>query len=431
MKRLLLLFLLGLIFAVSCKKESDSDSAGSDIVQNKKNVIESSNYDDSVTEEDFNTTAINWMWAPTVFAQTDEGCYFIAGEYVFFADAASMTSVPLCSRTSCLHYNEQDTEKISDCEAFIGAGSLISGLSQTPYIAAFRDNLILTCLNQSTGRKELIRMARDGSHRVVLLSDLDSIDIPNIRLHRGVLYYFNVLTNIEGQKEISLCAISLLSSNKKSVEIYKSTGENLEAYMILPIRNHVYFETEILINDEKGEFTYHIYDMDICTGTVQEILQDEKYSIYGALKGKLILFDGSSYYEYSKESGIVESHELNGFTIDHPDLVAHADCIDDDLFFYSCWNKAENKLEEDQYITDASGQYLCSIPDEGWGYFGAQTVMMDGTEYYVRISTVLEPYRILTFKKSDLLNGNPTYGTLLSVDNYIKVNPAFVLPGEF
>ena len=387
---------------------------------NRETVVNASNYEDKYVEgEDYNPSAINWMWAPTVFAYTEEGVYFAAGEFLFFYDPSSEAAKPLCFRANCLHNKESDPAKVPDCDAFLGGG-----IGQ--YLGVFRDNIVTFCLNEATHQRELTIMQTDGSGRKTLLADIDKIDIPNIRMHRGVIYYFATSKNLEGEQEITLNAISLLAQSQEPKAIYTVSGKNNTANMILPVSNQVYFEIESK-NDE-GEYTYSIYQEDIRSGEISEVTQQDHYRLYGYRAGKLILRGYGKYYEYSKDGGIQEeSQGLNSFTENHSEWNCHADCIDDDLSFFSCYDNAEKGMKNNQYVVGNDGEVLCELEDEGWGYRGEQMVRIAGQTYYVRFSSNLEPFSIKAFRKEDLLAGNPEYTTLIEVNEYnAELSPSYI-----
>lgn len=57
-------------------------------------------------------------------SESEDGFYFICDLYLYFMDKHTMESIPLCKKADCLHDQETDPYKKSDCEAFIGGDAV-------------------------------------------------------------------------------------------------------------------------------------------------------------------------------------------------------------------------------------------------------------------------------------------------------------------
>lgn len=59
-----------------------------------------------------------------IMAEGDKGYYMLAGNFVFFAERDLSKAVPLCNKPNCRHYEETDTQKLLECNAFNRAVSV-------------------------------------------------------------------------------------------------------------------------------------------------------------------------------------------------------------------------------------------------------------------------------------------------------------------
>lgn len=388
--------------------------------------IKSTNYEDRMTEEDYNYTALSWMWPDDSFAESEEGLFFIVGDYLFFCDAGSMEGKPLCFKPECLHNDETDPEKVPDCDAFLGPYN--DGSFSGSYVGYFQNRIYVTSLNKNTQKRELVRMEKDGSGRETLLSDLSMVDINNIRMHRGVLYYFTSSVNADGKAETDFHVYPLLDRRKRDRVVYSWQLRDCRPFLILPIGNRVYFEVE-KGNDNDG-YVYDLLMLNIATGEVTPVFSEDQYLIYGARDNKVILRNAGVYYELSSAGTLEkENHGLNAVTEAHPDWNVHLDCADSELNFFSCYDKEGSTFIEDMIVTDLTGHELCRLEGEAWGYFGAETAVINNERYYVRQSKSLAPFSIKAYRVEDLKKGIPDYTVLLMADEYNQAfSPAYILP---
>ena len=411
---------------------TDAPKTSADKTAQPSGPIKSSNYEDGYVEgEDYNPTNMSWLAPPTLIAQSEDGCYFIGGCYVFFTDAETLTSVPLCYQLNCLHNEETDPYKVSECQAFTG----LLGATDN-FIGIYEDELIYICTDFSTLKREMVRMKKDGSSKKTILSDIYNVDPSKaedaitgasyFRMHRGVIYYFSTGTDLDGNKTISMKALSLADSGEKPRELFSIPGKGSQPHALLPCGNYVYYEID---TEEKGSYSFSIYAADIRTGEVTEVFdKDAHYSLYGARNGKIILA-GDGYFEYSRDTGLQEDQGIKHFKETHPELQVCIECIDKDLMILSGYNTEKGDFEKNLYVTDLTGETLCEIEGEALGTLGGQMVRLGDDEYYVRFSKSLEPFAVKAYKKTDLLSGSPEYTILFEVEDFNEnLNPGYIVP---
>ena len=385
--------------------------------------IKSTNYEDRMSEkDDFNYTALSWLYTNDCFTEPEEGLFYVVGSYLFFSNAETMEGKPLCFKPECLHNDETDPEKVPDCDAFLGASYGGS------YIGYFQNQIYVTALNKSTQKRELIRMEKDGSGRETIFSDLSMVDIPNIRMHRGVLYYFTSSIDAEGKADVGFHVYSLLDRRKKDQVMYSWQLHDCSPFQLLPIGNRVYFEVE-KGNDNDG-YAYDLLMLNIATGEVTQVFSGDQYMIYGARDNKLILRNQGVYYELSSDGTLAEeNHGLNALTEAHPDWQVHLDCADSELNFFSCFDREGGGFIEDMIVTDLSGRELCRLEGEAWGDLGAEIAVINNERYYVKQSTSLAPFSVKAYRVEDLKKGNTDYAELLKADEYNRAfSPSYILP---
>ena len=418
MKRILILtiFALCVSLLVSCRQGPG---------------LKSSTYEDGfVKGEDFNPTSASFEMLPNNIAVTSKGVYFIAAYFLFFADPETMEARPLCSRPNCLHNEEPDPMKIPECDAFVGCtehGSFITG---------YHDNLIMTCLNKSNFKVELVQADPDGRNRKTLIPDLDKQMIDCLRVHRGVVYYLRSENDLDGNKELSLNAVSFTGKKLSSDRFYSIAAGNSDggySYQILPAGNHVYFDIFISKDQKTGERDMALLEFDIRTGKVSEIFTGEQYySLSGVRNGKLILYKEMVYYEYDTETGeIREEKGMNAFSEDHQGWNCHADCISEKLTLFSCFDPGSESdyFVKDRYMADLTGKTICTIEGKGWPTGGQIIDEINGRDYMITMTGVA-PFSVDAYAVDDLLTGKADRRTLLWADDINNFTRSFVLPGN-
>lgn len=157
-------------------------------------------------------------------SESEDGFYFICDLYLYFMDKHTMESIPLCKKADCLHDQETDPYKKSDCEAFIG-GDAVS--------LFYYDNGIYIATREVVGDKPesyrsqyyLKKYATDGT----FLENTYSFPArpKSVIRHRGYMYYTYENNSSSGEGDVVgsyyLSQVSL--TDKSETILYKSTLE--------------------------------------------------------------------------------------------------------------------------------------------------------------------------------------------------------------
>ena len=262
---------------------------------NPSGIPKSSNYSDEYLEsEDFNPNTVSWLGKPHGVTVLDDTLYFIAGHYLFFADAKSQEARPLCFKPECLHFSEPDPYKVSECDAYLGDVYIQTILGHC------NGKLYFSCLNQKTGHIDIVESKPDGSERKSVLSDID--DLASVCFHRGVFYYVLRTVEITGEQTTSLLAYSILAQQKEPYKIIEYTdGSTIET--LLPYGASVIFSKDSPYVEEIGsDIELHRYN--IKSGEVTDFPFEMDVNIYGLCDDKLIvqMFNeevGLKFWEYN------------------------------------------------------------------------------------------------------------------------------------
>jgi hypothetical protein len=246
-------------------------------------------------DEDFPIEYAVWG-GNTEMVETDSGFYFLAGDFLFYTDKESMTTVPLCSKTDCLHENETDPYKVADCDAFFSYAGI-------QYIQYYEGRIYLLCGESTSNDIVLLSMDATGSDRKEIYSFKSAPT--SIAIHRGYVYYNTSVYNADGKKTYGIAAISLKNPSKDPITVYAGTFSDGSVDEIRPYRNWVYFRE--CGTDEDGEYSNWKYAY--CPANQQLICltepveqDDVQYyvSLAGFREGKLLLSwqykEGENYY---------------------------------------------------------------------------------------------------------------------------------------
>ena len=382
-------------------------------------VIKSSSYSkDYIPAEDFNPSAQNWMDADVNMAVSEQGLFFVAGDYLFYLDYQTMKAEPFCFKTDCLHHKEMDSYKVLECDAFLGGSSDIGD-----FIACYKHKVYTVCVNKTSGEFDLIEMNEDGSARRTVISDLKSKKADRILMHRGVIYFTTRSYSLEGESRSALMALSLVSGNKEPKPVYVASGNDY-LMSVFPCRNQIFFYEGVYKEGTAETESMNIMRYDIHTQETESLTTEGMWQIYG-VKDDFAIFmirDGADYqyYSYSLTSGefAEDSSGITGFTKAHTGWDCHAECISDDMMVFSCFDRVETRsFVSDLYVADSQGNEMCTIPNESWSQMGAQMITIDGEEFMARFSKSYTPFSFKLYRKSDLLKGKVDPLTILEVDD--------------
>ncbi|CRZ33337.1 hypothetical protein DFR55_11835 [Herbinix hemicellulosilytica] len=237
---LLIIFILEIILVSSCSSK----------IINENRYIEGQDYQFFY----YSDTNVGPM------AESEEGYYFFCGNYLFFADKASMHPILVCNKPNCLHYEETDPTKTLYCNAFFERPKSLFYYNKSLYIFVSR----ITTAHES----EFLKVSPDGTRRKSLFKIDGSISAA--ALHRGVVYYSNQVWDANGQTIVSVNSTTLKG---KSKEIYKEKFIHGNIDDIICYGNYVFFDSFDIT--ESGIYN-KMLKYNIQTGETEAISDNQK-----------------------------------------------------------------------------------------------------------------------------------------------------------
>ena len=166
------------------------------------------------------------------------GYYFIANEFIFYADKDTMAPVVLCGRPHCLHDNEANEALKALCNAFFPSGP-------TSYIEYYEGNLYIFAHHLNTItldlRTSLFRVSLDGSRRDIVFDTTTPHTPGSIAIHRGVVYYAESAYTIDGVLRYGIMAFDLNSRGASPEMIYIGEEDRGSVGGIFAYGNNLFF----------------------------------------------------------------------------------------------------------------------------------------------------------------------------------------------
>ena len=381
-------------------------------------LVESSSYKtEYLPEEDYNYLSYSWWDESQRMAQSDKGIYFLAGYYLFFMDWDTRQTVPLCFKPDCLHADETDQEKVVFCDAFIGGGAV-----QTPFLAYYRDKIYTICIDRTTGEDNLVEMNPDGSDRKILcsVSNSETLLLSQIFMHRGVIYFFSNLKDLNGEAHYGLNALSVVSDSHEPVQVYTGSFEGGWVQDFFAFENYIFF-ADCYETDTSFDRKTIMYD--IRTGESEGIL-GEGNAIYGLEDNNLLIRQDGLYYVYSlKDKTLTPSgRNYDTFLQAHPQWQCHCENPDEDFAMFSYYDLETDNIIYDSYVINSQGEVAAIIPDVAWS--NGCIYDMDGEKYVFRY--VYNNSAIRAYAKKDLLQGIINPIIVFDADNYNDLIPAYL-----
>lgn len=178
-----------------------------------------------------------------VMAQGNNAIYFSIGDYIYQLDEETETISPLCNKANCLHNNEIDKNKKSECNAYIQQDDIGDGN------ISYMDGFLYTITSEWKEDKlcsSLYKLAENGSSKDRIYQ-WDGATADNWCFHRNILYYVEHTYDENNQefyelKEMKLTGIGKFKPNviwKPDEDITVVGCTNLVAY-----GNHFYFNVD-------------------------------------------------------------------------------------------------------------------------------------------------------------------------------------------
>ena len=387
---------------------------------NTNGVPKSSNYkDEYLGEEDFNPSTVSWLKKPHGVTVLDGTLYFVAGDFLFFADAESKQARVLCFKPDCLHNEDPDPAKIPQCDAYLGS------LMQT-FLGHYDGKLYFSCLNQKTGHTDIMESMKDGSRRKSVLENIDNME--HICFHRGVFYYVLREVELSGESVTSLMAYSLLSPRKAPYKIVEFTDGSI-IDQLLPYGTRVIFSRTTPYVEDVGDDIF-LYEYNIRSGAVSELPFEVDTQIYGLYDGKLIVrvpYPAACFCEYTfSDKSVNPSDWLNEFYDKQKPAMPIYDQIQNDIAFFNLI-KEDFSPDYDLHVINREGNVVATIEKSAFGTTTSETVTWNGKTYYMAYRT-MDPFSVCLYSNEDLLQGVVNPEVLLQVESFYELIPAVILP---
>lgn len=383
-----LIFIILALFILSCRhKPSKSNGVANEDV-------------------DFNPTSISWFSEKRPVIATEEGLYYISGNWLYYSDLKSGKAHPLCFKVGCRHENE---EVLSKCDAYVGTNPNHPG--EIMFLGSYHGKLYVRVLDDQREHLQLIEMELDGSDRHVIIKDTQNIDSNSMLFHKGYFYFTTNEQNSSGEfvQQIRRVSIDKISgSSEVLVEISRNERNFYSFRPIFPLNDSLYY-IELSSND-----TAHadLFRYDLQAHKEYKIAESQALQIYGGIGNILILFgaDGK-HLEYSPETDeFTESSWLNLLHERHPEWYnCQAGCINDDFALYFVIEESTSDnlvLNPDLIVVNRQGEELCEIPSSAHGWTSPQVLAIKGEKYLVIYGPDYGPNNTLDlYKVSDLMQG--------------------------
>lgn len=267
MKKFFFIMSLVLLFLTSCSLSA----------KNAKEDINQTN-----TEDDQ-----YYFYKPTStslsMAESKNGYYFFGGPdnyFLYFMDKSSMKPIVLCNKPDCLHTEETDRLKVTNCNAFC------NGINSS--LICYQSNLYIFEAYPQMDSKGygFYQVSQDGTQhkKIYTFKEMPTYLI----IHRGFIYYtINDNGTITGKEaetvsKAGLFRISISDLSKEPELVYELDGIYAQIYQITGIGNRIFF----LCGDYKDSLlqTYrgNLKSYDIENGIVSDVCSNiGHYYIYG------------------------------------------------------------------------------------------------------------------------------------------------------
>ena len=259
-------------------------------------------------------------------APSNQGIYYIIGDYLYFYDFETQKHVLLCNKPNCNHNLETDQFIGQECNAYLQNASFGGFVSPSQiiynngYIYMIQDSL-----DFQTGMlngQDIIRINKDGTNRTVILHTDESIN--KIFIHKNILYYKTYATEYSNNK---LYQFDLNSSSGTPKEVFENQIGHLGSVFCKD--NYLYIATETYTDFESNEMYYGVY-------------------------GRLNL--DSNVFEILKENETVNDSVINNFVLIDNDRIAYLH--QNDTYVYNFNTKEESYMCDESTYINVTKNYI-------------------------------------------------------------------------
>lgn len=188
---------------------------------------------------------------------TEDGLYYVnpvfygskSGHQLYFYDKGADTSIPVCSKSDCLHED-------ADCDAFFDDSRY--PIMSNDELYAYEGDLYVFCVDK--GYYSIERVSMDGTERETVCRLMRSVRVsstedgmqnsaiyyPRICIHRGYVYFS---TEYPGCESAELCRVKLEKEAEVEV-LYTVAADVPQLYRLKPYGCYLFFQSGEVVDEE-------------------------------------------------------------------------------------------------------------------------------------------------------------------------------------
>lgn len=207
--------------------------------------------DSYVEETDYQYQYYNKEACTAFMAHSKDTLYYKSGHYIYKLDETSGTVTPLCNKANCLHDQETDSSRRSECNAY---------LSSTETGIAYMDGYIYFItldIKEGGWCQNLYKVAEDGSTRESVYQWEGSV-IEGWCIHRNILYYVKHTYDESNNEFYSVNEMKLAGwGNLQEKTIYEPDNDITVYAFGTPqaYGNHIYFSLDGATTNNVGQLS--------------------------------------------------------------------------------------------------------------------------------------------------------------------------------
>ena len=209
-------------------------------------------------------------------AKSKDGYYFFGGpdyNYLYYMDNASMKPVLLCNKPNCLHYNETDSNKVSECNAYFCPHGNLFYYKSSLYV--------IGQTSQADSSEALFQVSLDGAKRKKLVTFKNYVY--NMIIHRGSIYYIvNDSASQDTSSSVSksiLYRIHLNDTAKAPELLFECEGVSSILDNLLGYGDSLYFRHDFFEDEDMETEKQSIYRIDY-SGKCESIIDDACHFVF-------------------------------------------------------------------------------------------------------------------------------------------------------
>jgi hypothetical protein len=331
-----------------------------------------------VFEEDDQYSFLKQSTAVCTMAKSSNGYYFFSGpdnSFLYFIDKTNLKAAILCNKPDCLHTDETDSKKITNCNAIF--------YFSNRNLIYYKSNLYLIGkgMTGEASNYSLIEVSCDGTQRKEIIKFKDHPTC--LIIHRGFVYYTTEEKSDENKNQedisISKCKLYCININKPNEDakmITEIEGFYKKIGGLMGYGNYIFFfsmgyQDSSLQKPEGGIFCYNTIN-----GVTNEIIDNA--GNFSICRDKIIYsWIGNKYSCSLDGSGKKLLDNINGY-IFCDDKYIYADSFPQKL----TGNQQESQIKRTLSVYDIDGNLLETIDIDN---IGIDNLISGGDENYLFI----------------------------------------------